>query len=109
MINFSGTDEHEDIPKTFHQTNSNLNRILLVELPLSRHRTGSNETALVSEISNIINDENVIIAPGQRKSPVSILSVEFFEEQALPYLLTKAKFGYKAPRDIPISPDWYFN
>ena len=103
MINFSGTDEHEDIPETFHQTNSNLNRILLVEHPLSRHRTGSNETALVSEISNIINDENVIIAPGQRKSPVSILSV------ALPYLLTKAKFGYKAPRDIPISPDWYFN
>ena len=30
---------------------------------LSKHRTGLNETALVSEISNIINDENVIIAP----------------------------------------------
>ena len=32
------------------------------------HKTGSNKTALVSEISNVINDENVIIAPGQRNS-----------------------------------------
>ena len=31
------------------------------------HRSGSNETALVSEIPCIINDENVIIAPGQGK------------------------------------------
>ena len=36
-----------------------------VEDPLSKHRTGSNETTLVSEIPNITNDENVIIAPGQ--------------------------------------------
>ena len=31
------------------------------------HRTGSNETALVPEISSIIDDENVIIASGQEK------------------------------------------
>ena len=52
------------------------------------------------------NDENVIIAPGQRKNPDSILSDEFCEEQAFPYSLPKGKFGYKAPRDIPMSPAW---
>ena len=44
------------------------------------HRTGSNETALVSEFPYIINDEHVIIASGPRKKPVFILSDEFCEE-----------------------------
>ena len=65
------------------------------------HRIGPNETALVSEFPSIINDENVIIAPGQGKKPVSILSDEFCEEQAFPHLLPTGKFGYKAPQDIP--------
>ena len=39
-----------------------------VEGHLIMHRTASNETTLVSEIPNIINKKNVIIAPGQRKS-----------------------------------------
>ena len=34
------------------------------------HRTASNDTALVSEIPNVINEENVIIAPGQGKATV---------------------------------------
>ena len=60
-----------------------------VENPLNTHRTASNETTLVSEISNIINDENVITALGQGKKPVSILSDEFCEEQAFSYLLPR--------------------
>ena len=32
------------------------------------HRTGSNETALVSEFPSIINDGNVITAQGQGKN-----------------------------------------
>ena len=79
------------------------------EDPLKMHRTASNEITLVSEIPNIINNKNNTIAPGQRKTPVSILSDEFCEEQAFPYLLPKGKFGYNTPRDIPISPDRYFN
>ena len=39
------------------------------------HRTASNDTALVSEIPNVINEENVIIAPGQGKQ-------QFCEEKA---------------------------
>ena len=39
-----------------------------VEDPLSKYKTGPNETALNSEIPNISNDENVIIAPGQEKT-----------------------------------------
>ena len=31
------------------------------------HRTASNETTLVSDIPNIINEEDVIIAPEQGK------------------------------------------
>ena len=38
-----------------------------VEDPLNMHRIASNETNLVSDIPNIINDENVIIALGQGK------------------------------------------
>ena len=80
-----------------------------VEDPLNLYRNASNEANLVSEIPNIINDENVIIGPGQGKKPASILSDEFCEKQAFPYLLPKRKCGYNAPRDIPISPAWYFN
>ena len=46
-----------------------------VEDPLNMRRTASNDTNLVSEIPNIINEENVIIAPGQGKK-------QFCEEKA---------------------------
>ena len=73
------------------------------------HKTATNETPLISEIPNISNEENVIIAPGQGKTPVSILRDAFCEEQAFSYLLPEGKFGYRLPRDIPISPARYFN
>ena len=80
-----------------------------VEDPLNIHRTASNQTTLVSDISNIVSNENIIIAPGQGKTPVSVLSDEICEEQAFPYLFPTGKFGCNAPRDIPISPTRYFN
>ena len=45
---------------------------------------------------------------GKGKKTASNLSNAFFEEPAFPNLLTKGKFGYKAARDIPISPVRYF-
>ena len=47
-----------------------------VEDLLNMHRTATNETNLISEIPNIINEENVIIVPGQEKTPVFILGNE---------------------------------
>ena len=95
MINFSGTDEHQYIGECIHKKNiSNKTEYGSVEDPFSKHRTGSNYKALVSEIPYIINDENVIIAPGQGKNPVSILSNKFCEEKAFLYLVRKGKFGY---------------
>ena len=38
-----------------------------VEDPLNMYTAASNETTLVSEIPNIINEDNVIIASGQGK------------------------------------------
>ena len=38
-----------------------------VEDPLSMQGAPSNEITLISEIPNMINDENVIIAPGKGK------------------------------------------
>ena len=58
-----------------------------VENPLNIHRFPLNEATLISEIPNLINEENVIIAPGQGKNLVSILSDEFCEERTFPYLL----------------------
>ena len=54
-----------------------------VEDPLNMHRTASNKTTLVFQIPNIINEENVIIAPGQGKTPVSILNDEFCEGHSI--------------------------
>ena len=80
-----------------------------VEDPLDMHRTASNETTLISNIPNIVSNQNIIIEPGQGKTPVSVLSDKFCEEQTFPYLLPTGRFGYNAPRDIPISPARYFN
>ena len=80
-----------------------------VEDHLNMHKTATNGTTLISEISNIINEENVFIAPGQGKTSVSILDDEFCEKQAFPYLLPKGKSDYSVLRDIPISPGPYFN
>ena len=69
MINFSENDEHEDVAESIHKNIiSNETEYGSVDDPLSNHTNGSNETTLVSEIPCIINDENVIIAPGQRKA-----------------------------------------
>ena len=68
MINFLCIDKHQDVTESIHtKVISNETEYGSVEDPLSMHRARSNETALVSEIPSIINDENVITAPGQGK------------------------------------------
>ena len=74
-----------------------------MEYPLNMHRTASNQTALVSEILYISDEENLRIVPAQRKKTFSIFSDKFCDEQAYSYLLPKGKCGYTTPRDILIS------
>ena len=66
------------------------------------HKTGSSETALVSEFSSMKMLMKALwkCYNCSREKLVSILSIEFCEEQAFPYLLLKDAFGYKAHRDI---------
>ena len=84
---------------TEHRNGRSEPEFALVEDLLHMHRTASNKTTLVSMIPNIILEENFIIAPGQRKKPVSILCDGFCEEQVFPYLLPNGMFGYNVPRN----------
>ena len=77
--------------------------------PLSAHRTAGYETTLVPEIPRIIEEDNVIMAPGQGKTPVLILNDDHCEELAFPYLFPTERFGYKVKREVPLSPVKYFN
>ena len=54
-----GKEMRENINDTEEET-----EYASVEDPLNIHRIASNETTLISEIPDIINEENVIIAPG---------------------------------------------
>ena len=84
MINFSNIHEHQDVAESIHKKLFQVKQDMATEDPLSTHGTGSHEAVLVSEITSIINDENIIIALEQGKKPVSILNDEFFDEQAFP-------------------------
>ena len=64
---------------------------------------------MVSEIPNIVENENLIVAPGQGKTPVAIANDEFCEELAFPYLFPSGEFGYKVEREPGLSPVKYFN
>ena len=77
---------------------------VLMRIPLNSYRTPTNETLLVSEIPNVVIDnENAIIAPGENQTPCSLTRDEYCEELAHPHLFPTGKFGYKVARDTKIS------
>ena len=79
MINFSGIDKHQHVTESSHtKIVSNETERGSAEDPLSMQRTESNETAIVSGIPSITNDENVIIAPGQGKKQFQFLQIIYF-------------------------------
>ena len=67
------------------------------------------ETTLIFEIPNVMNEEILIITPGQGMIPVSIISNGCCEEKVLPHLFPACKIVYYAPLYIPISLVWYFS
>ena len=74
--------------------------------PLNLFRTPTNKTVLISEIPNVMIDyENIIITPGEGKTPQSLIN----DELAFPKLFPSGKFGSKVERDIKLSASKYFN
>ena len=63
----------EEMTKNINNTRSET-KFALVEDPLNIYRIASDQTTLVSEIPNISDEENIIIVPGQEKTPFFIVS-----------------------------------
>ena len=80
-----------------------------VDDPLDGHKAAGYEITLVTEIPRIIEDDNVIMAPGQGKTPVLILNDDSCEELAFPYLFPTGRFGYKGKREVSLYPVKFFN
>ena len=87
----SGKEMSENINDTTNEI-----EFASLEDPLIMHRTATNEATAVSQITNITDEETVTIAPRQRKIVFSILTDEFCEKQAFPYLPPKCKCGFHA-------------
>ena len=56
-----------------------------------------------------MENDNVIMAQGQGKTPVSVLNDDHCEELGFPYLFPTGKLRYKVKREMPLSPVKYFN
>ena len=80
-----------------------------VENPLDELRIGSNESVLIPNNLCQIDQENITIARGKGKKPISILTDEHCEELSYPYLFPTGKFGCKAKRGVALSATKYFN
>ena len=76
-------------------------KLELSENPLDKYRTASYETLLISNITQpVYNDECINIAPGEGKQTKSVLSDEYCEELAHPYLFPTGKFGYQVKGNV---------
>ena len=81
------------------------------ENPLNAFSCCANETTLMSNMPENaeIDNEVLILAPGEGKQPVSVIIDQFCEELAHPHLFPKGKFGYKVERNVSLSPVKCFN
>ena len=77
--------------------------------PTEKFKLSASEMTLISDIPNAFEDENLVVAPGEGKTPISLLSDEFCEELSHPHLFPTGKFGYRVQRKIPLTPVKYFN
>ena len=78
--------------------------------PLARFKTVSDETTVISEIPSATDiEEAFIVTPGEGKKPRALVGDECCEELAHPHLFTTGRFGYKAEKEVQISPSKYFN
>lgn len=103
LTSLNEPEETEHLSSDSHRTSIDLEDI---ENPLDLHRLVSNETMM---LSNVPQAEDFSIAPGEGEIPLSMLQDLYCEELAHPHLFPTGKFGYKAERDIKLSPVKYFN
>ena len=96
MIHFSGIDKHQDITESIQKKNiSNEAEYGSVEDPLSMHKTGSNETALVSEVPPIINDKIVIIGEHKGEHQFQFSTMNFVNSKYFLSFLLKVNLAIK--------------
>ena len=74
--------------------------------PLDAHRLGAHKTTLVS---NMPQSEQLKIAPGEGKQPISILNDQYCEQLSHSHLFPTGNFGYKIERNVKLSPVKYYN
>ena len=79
------------------------------ENPLDALRFGSNESVLTCKVPCQIEEESMTVAPGEGKSPASVLTDENCEELAHTYHFPTEKFGYRLKRRIALSVTKHFN
>ena len=78
--------------------------------PLANFKTVSDETTVILEIPSATDiEEAFIVTPDVGKNLRTLLGDEFCKELAHSHLFPAGKFGYKAEREIQISPSKYFN
>ena len=77
---------------------------------LAKFKAVSDEATTISEIRSATDIKKAfIVAPGKGKNPRTLLGDQFSKERAHPHLFSTGKVGYKAEREIQISPSKYFN
>lgn len=64
---------------------------------------------MISKIPHAVDDDMLVVAPGEGKKPLSIISDKNCEELAHPHLFPTGKFGYNVERLTKLSPTKYFN
>ena len=100
---------HEDVENNENDYQSDFSQLEETEDPLDEHRVGANESSLISIVPHQINENDITLAPGEGKSPISMLTDENCEELSFPHLFPSGKFGYKTDRNIKLTPARYFN
>ena len=73
-----------------------------VEDPGNLQRIATNKTSLISEVLHLVDENKIILAPGQSKTLLPILSDDHCEELAFPHLFPDGKLGYRVECEVPL-------
>ena len=86
MIKFLDQDQNENVVECSEEEEHDT---------FHNHCTSSNETALISGVSNTVENENIIVAPGQRKSQFRLLMTSLVKSWHFPSYFHMVSLGIK--------------